>query len=267
MPYERNARQIEQTNASIQNQQQRLDELGNELRDAGVDTDRLTEENDRLADSYNRVRPESGTACTPCGRAAEKRRRNLKDKGAACRNHRRNFGGGRGDLRGAGAAIHKVSILYGKGWNDCGHGGASLECTSKGYSQPFKRNRVNANDIAEDVYNAISAGQKTEDAVGFVGQAVKLAKGGFAETGQALDVMTTILNAYGKESSEAGAVADMLIQTQNKGKVTVAELSSVMGKIIPTANANNVALEQPMRRICHYDGKRHCRSGNDHLHE
>lgn len=120
---------------------------------------------------------------------------------------------GAADLRGAGAAIHKVSILYGKGWNDCGHGGASLECTSKGYSQPFKRNRVNANDIAEDVYNAISAGQKTEDAVGFVGQAVKLAKGGFAETGQALDVMTTILNAYGKESSEAGAVADMLIQT------------------------------------------------------
>ena len=41
--YERNARQIEQTNASIQNQQQRLDELGNELRDAGIDTDRLTE--------------------------------------------------------------------------------------------------------------------------------------------------------------------------------------------------------------------------------
>ena len=44
----KNARQIEQTNASIQNQQQRLDELGNELRDAGIDTDRLTEENDRL---------------------------------------------------------------------------------------------------------------------------------------------------------------------------------------------------------------------------
>ena len=39
-------------------------------------------------------------------------------------------------------------------------------------------------------------------------------------------------------------VSDMLVQTQNKGKVTVGELSSVMGKIIPTANANNVALEQ-----------------------
>ena len=36
----------------------------------------------------------------------------------------------------------------------------------------------------------------------------------------------------------------MLIQTQNKGKVTVGELSSVMGKVIPTANSNGVALEQ-----------------------
>ena len=36
----------------------------------------------------------------------------------------------------------------------------------------------------------------------------------------------------------------MLVQIQNKGKVTVGELSSVMGKIIPTANSYNVSLEQ-----------------------
>ena len=36
----------------------------------------------------------------------------------------------------------------------------------------------------------------------------------------------------------------MLVQTQNKGKVTVGELASSMGKIIPTANASNVSLEQ-----------------------
>ena len=35
---------------------QGVEELGNGVRDGGVDTDRLTEENDRLADSYNRVR-------------------------------------------------------------------------------------------------------------------------------------------------------------------------------------------------------------------
>ena len=36
----------------------------------------------------------------------------------------------------------------------------------------------------------------------------------------------------------------MLIQTQNLGKTTVAELSSSMGKVIPTANAYHVQFDQ-----------------------
>ena len=71
-----------------------------------------------------------------------------------------------------------------------------------------------------------------------------LAKAGFAETSQTLDVLTTILNAYGMSADKVGTVSDMLVQIQNKGKVTVGELSSVMGKIMPTANSYNVSLEQ-----------------------
>jgi len=103
---------------------------------------------------------------------------------------------------------------------------------------------VAAEQIADDVYNAISAGQSTGDAVNFVIQANKLAQAGFADQAQALDVMTTILNAYGLEASEASRVMDILINTQNLGKTTVGELSQVMGKIIPTANASNISLEQ-----------------------
>ena len=242
--YERNARQIEQTNASIQNQQQRLDELGNELREAGVDTDRLTEENDRLADSYNRVRQNQERL----SHLADAQQKNA----AAISKTKAQLAGTIGTITAVGAAIYagpvqqsiKFQTSMAKVGTIADATAVPLNALQKDIISLSNEIGVNANSIAEDVYNAISAGQKTEDAVGFVGQAVKLAKGGFAETGQALDVMTTILNAYGKESSEAEAVADMLIQTQNKGKVTVAELSSVMGKIIPTANANNVALEQ-----------------------
>ena len=103
---------------------------------------------------------------------------------------------------------------------------------------------ISANEIAYNVYNAISAGQKTGDAVNFVTNSTKLAKAGFADAGAALDVLTTILNAYGMEASEVTNVSDMLIQTQNLGKTTVAELSSSMGKVIPTANAYHVQLDQ-----------------------
>lgn len=103
---------------------------------------------------------------------------------------------------------------------------------------------ISANDIADNVYNAISAGQSTADAVNFVTESTKLAKAGFAEAGQSLDILTTILNAYGLEASEVTNVSDILVQTQNKGKTTVAELASSMGKIIPAANSVNVNLEQ-----------------------
>ncbi len=103
---------------------------------------------------------------------------------------------------------------------------------------------IAASDIAENVYNAISAGQSTGDAVAFVENATKLAKAGFTESADALDVLTTIMNAYGMEAEDVSKVSDVLIQTQNLGKTTVDELSSSMGKIIPTANASNVSLEQ-----------------------
>jgi len=103
---------------------------------------------------------------------------------------------------------------------------------------------IAAGDIADNVYNAISAGQDTEDAVNFVRKSTKLATAGFADSGDTLDILTTILNAYGLEAGKVTEVSDMLIQTQNLGKTTVSELSSAMGKVIPTANANGVALDQ-----------------------
>mgnify|MGYP004464563935 FL=1 len=99
-------------------------------------------------------------------------------------------------------------------------------------------------EVADNVYNAISAGQKTADAVNFVSESSKLAKAGFAESGAALDLLTTVLNAYGLEASKVTDVSDMLIQTQNLGKTTVGELAGAMGRVIPTAKANNVQFDQ-----------------------
>ncbi|GKX65650.1 phage tail tape measure protein [Inconstantimicrobium mannanitabidum] len=103
---------------------------------------------------------------------------------------------------------------------------------------------ISADEIANNVYDAISAGQKTGDAVNFVSNSTKLAKAGFAEAGQSLDALTTILNAYKLKASEVNNVSDILIQTQNVGKVTVGELSNDIGKVIPTASALGVNLKQ-----------------------
>ena len=114
----------------------------------------------------------------------------------------------------------------------------------KGIKNLSNQTGISATEIADNVYDAISAGQKTGDALAFVKKSTKLAKAGFADAGNALDILTTIMNAYGLEASEVGKVSDMLIQTQNAGKTTVGELASTMGRLIPTAKANNVALDQ-----------------------
>lgn len=52
------------------------------------------------------------------------------------------------------------------------------------------------------------------------------------------------MNAYGLEALEVSNVSDLLIQTQNLGKTTVGELSTALGKVIPTSNAYGVELDQ-----------------------
>ncbi len=101
-----------------------------------------------------------------------------------------------------------------------------------------------ANDVSEAVYQAISASVDANEAVEFTANAAKLARGGFTDLTSAVDVVTTALNAYGKEANTTEHIMDDLITTQNLGKVTVNELAQNMGTIIPTASALNVSLDQ-----------------------
>ncbi|MCM1190748.1 MAG: phage tail tape measure protein [bacterium] len=96
--------------------------------------------------------------------------------------------------------------------------------------------------LSEATYNAISAGVDTAEAVNFVSTATKLATGGFTDNATAVDILTTVLNAYNKETKDAGKMADYLITTQNLGKTTVNELAGSLGKVIPVAATYNVEM-------------------------
>lgn len=101
-----------------------------------------------------------------------------------------------------------------------------------------------SSELAEAAYQALSASVETKDVVGFVSDASRLAKAGFLDTAGAVDVLTTIINAYGMSADDAEKIANELVQTQNDGKTTVNELAQAMGQVIPTASALNIPLEQ-----------------------
>ena len=242
--YKANQNQIQQATAKIEEQQRSLEELAQELREAGLNTDDLERANERLKNSYERLQ------------ASQERLKNLNQQQEKIKQNisatKTEILGTVGAYTAVAAAIYagpvqaaqKYETALAKVNTIADTQKVPLEDISKAVMKLSNETGVAASALAEDVYNAISAGQDTGEAVNFVSASTKLAKAGFAETSQTLDVLTTILNAYGDKVGTVNDVSDMLIQIQNKGKVSVGELSSVMGKIIPTANAYNVGLEQ-----------------------
>jgi TP901 family phage tail tape measure protein len=103
--------------------------------------------------------------------------------------------------------------------------------------------RKEANEVADAAYNALSAGVDTGNMLNFTAQASKLATAGFTDTATSVDVLTTILNAYKMESSQTEKVASTLVKTQDLGKVTVDQMAKVMGRVIPSAAAYGVNLD------------------------
>lgn len=99
-------------------------------------------------------------------------------------------------------------------------------------------------DLAEATYQTVSASVDAADAIDFMTHATDLARAGFTTTTKAVDVLTTIMNSYGKEAYDVEYISDVLLKTQNDGKLIIDELASSLGIIIPMASNYNVGLEQ-----------------------
>lgn len=119
----------------------------------------------------------------------------------------------------------------------------SVSDLSKTFLDLSNETGKSATELAEAGYQALSASVPIENLGEFTRTATNLAKVGFTQASTAVDVMTTAINAYGLESSDANKIANNLVKTQNLGKTTVDELASSMGKIIPTASSMNVNLD------------------------
>lgn len=99
-------------------------------------------------------------------------------------------------------------------------------------------------DLTEATYQTVSASVDATDAVDFMTQAVKLARAGYTTTTKAVDILTTVMNSYGKETYDVAYLNDLLLKTQNDGKVIIDQLASSIGVIIPLAANYHVGIEQ-----------------------
>lgn len=99
-------------------------------------------------------------------------------------------------------------------------------------------------EISNAMYEALSSGVKTEDVSKFTEQGLKLTKAGFTDLPTVIDATTTALNAYGDAAPSVEKIQDIMVKTQDLGKITVDEFGKSMGRVIPTAAAAGVSFEQ-----------------------
>lgn len=102
--------------------------------------------------------------------------------------------------------------------------------------------RKKSGEVSDAVYEALSAGVETAHVLEFTKDASRLAVAGYTDTATSVDVLTTIINAYKLEMKDTEKIASTLVKTQDLGKITVDELGKVMGRVIPSAAAYKVDL-------------------------
>ena len=115
---------------------------------------------------------------------------------------------------------------------------------SKVAEEASKELGILQSDVVPAMYNAISAGVPSENIFDFIKVAGKAAIGGVTDLNTAVDGLTSIINAFGLEMNDAGAVADSMFAAVQGGKTTFEELSNSIFNIAPAAAAANVSMQE-----------------------
>jgi len=99
-------------------------------------------------------------------------------------------------------------------------------------------------ELAQGLYQTLSASVPPQNAVAFLAEAAKSAVGGATDITTAVDGLTTVINAFGLDASQVGKVADEMFTAVKRGKTTFEELSNNIGQVANIAATAGVKTEE-----------------------
>ena len=100
-------------------------------------------------------------------------------------------------------------------------------------------------ELTGAAYDVASAGfASAAEATLVLKAASQGATGGFSDINTVANATTSVLNAYGMSAANAGNLVDQFIQTQNDGKIVVAEYAQNIGKVASAAASLGVPLSE-----------------------
>ena len=112
-----------------------------------------------------------------------------------------------------------------------------------------KTSTQSLDQITQSIYSAISAGIDYKDSIGVVSQAEKLAVAGKGQLSDALVVLVSSLNAFGKGSDSAQGFADALFTTVKQGQTTLPELSASLAQVTGVAANAGLSFDEMLAAI------------------
>ena len=98
-----------------------------------------------------------------------------------------------------------------------------------------KRTGIDLQNTVSAAYQAVSAGVSTDNLSSFMDTASKAAIGGVTDLETAVDGLTSVINAYGKDVMSAETASDLMFTTVRLGKTTFGELADSLFNVVPTA--------------------------------
>jgi TP901 family phage tail tape measure protein len=99
-------------------------------------------------------------------------------------------------------------------------------------------------ELADALFFITSAGIKGAEAMEVLEMSAKASASGLGETKVVADLVTSAMNAYGKENLNAATATDILVAAVREGKAEAPDLAAALGQVLPIASAMSVSFDQ-----------------------
>ena len=240
---ERNESQIQQTTAKIEEQKKQLTGLSEELRDAGVNTDNLTGENERLQKSYEKLKSSQETLQNLNARQQEihesigKTGKELKlTMGVMTAVATAVYAG---PVRTYQAFEEEMSTVAGI----TGKTGEELEALKNAAKQAGQTTWATATESAQALEYMSLAGWTSEQSIQSLNKMLMAAKISGLDLGASTDLVTDSMSAMGKSVDELGSYLDVMVKANNVANTTSSDLMEAILGCGGAAKVNGIEVE------------------------
>ncbi len=219
-------------------EQERLEELGSALREAGVNTDSLGRDTNELRQQYERLEK------------SQKKVQEITEKQAANRQAvsqtKAQLGGLVGVVTTIAGTIYAGPVKSAMEWQQQMQNVATLlDGDVKGRVAQLNKEvmklsnstGIGTKDLTDGLYQVVSAFGDSAEASKQLEVAAKAAKAGGATTTDAINLLSAVTKGYGDTSAQAQQkAADLAFATVKLGQTSFPELASSIGQVIPLAS-------------------------------